>query len=230
MLDTTNVVDSIEVIDLEPQGPCTALFPPVDTIITSHSSWTKTNFSSRIGMFQQDTIDEGDIVMLGNSLTEQGGNWSNKLGVSDAKNRGISGDNTDGVLARLNELICRNPSTVFLMIGTNDLWTSYTAEKIAAQIHLIGTTLKQELPDTHVVIQTIMPAAHGNDKKAKLLAINDLLRGFDERIYSLEDTHLHMSNEEGDLPQAYTTDGVHLNEAGYTKWASFLKEIIAAHN
>ncbi|MEQ9298486.1 MAG: GDSL-type esterase/lipase family protein [Cyclobacteriaceae bacterium] len=218
-----------EATDPTPDEPigmdmCDQLYPPLDTVITSHTNFAKGHYPKRIQQFQQDTIAPGDVVMLGNSLTEQGGNWGAKLGISSVKNRGISGDNTDGVMARLNELLCNEPSTVFLMIGTNDLWVNYSADKVAGNIDQIATALMDELPETRVIVQTIMPLAAGHEKQDKLIAINNLLLGMDARPYELADTHTAMSNEAGDLPQEYTTDGVHLTVAGYSKWVELLTE------
>lgn len=216
----------IDEIDNEPINQtekCTKRYPPLDTVITSHTAFTRTNYPARIKVFQADTIEAGDVVMLGNSLTEQGGNWSSRLGQPNVKNRGIAGDNTDGVLARLNELICGKPSTIFVMIGTNDLFISYSAERVAANIKAIGAILAQELPTSKVIVQTIMPLAAGNDKKAKLLAINELLRSDEDPAYILLDTYQHMANEAGDLPETFTHDGVHLTSDGYAKWIELLK-------
>jgi len=115
--------------------PVTCLFEfPIDTLIETHSTWTQSHYVERLEDFMLDTINEGEIVMLGNSLTEQGGNWSSKIGARNVRNRGISGDNTDGVMARLGELICARPSVVFVMIGTNDLWTSQRSDMVAEKI------------------------------------------------------------------------------------------------
>lgn len=213
------------VIEANPD-PCSELFPPSDTVIATHTDFTKTNYPARIKVFQADTIDEGDIVMLGNSLTQEGGNWNIKLSVTNAKNRGISGDNTDGVMARLNELTCRAPSIVFMMIGTNDLWVNYSAEKVAANIHTIGTLLSDSLPDSKIILQTIMPLAVGNSSKSKLVSINDFLKTYESAQYQLVDTYNHMANEEGDLPAEYTYDGVHLTTEGYAHWLVLLKEYL----
>lgn len=210
------VIDSLEVDN------CASLFPPEDTVIVSHTNFTKTNYPARIKVFKADTIDEGDIVMLGNSLTQEGGNWNIKLDVTNAKNRGISGDNTDGALARLNELICRKPSVVFMMVGTNDLFLSYSPEKVAHNIDTIGTILSTELPQARIIVQTIMPLGAGHNKKSKVLEINNLLKAIDGSTYELLDTYEHMANEAGDLPEEYTYDGVHLTAEGYSLWSGFL--------
>ena len=166
-------------------------------------------------------------MRLGNSLTEQGGNWNIKLGKTNVKNRGIAGDNTDGVLARLNELICRKPSAVFIMIGTNDLFISYSAEKIALNIDSIGSILTSELPDAKIVVQTVMPLGAGNSKKTKLLAINSQLKAFESTPYTIIDTYQHMANEAGDLSENYTYDGVHLTNEGYEKWVELIRANLA---
>ncbi len=206
---------------------CMKLYPPLDTVIASHTTFTRSNYAARIRVFMADTIDQGDFVMLGNSLTEKGGNWNTKLERINVKNRGIAGDNTDGVLARLNELICRKPSTVFIMIGTNDLFLSYSPERIKDNIDSIGSFLASKLPESEIIVQTIMPLGSGHDKKSKLISINDLLKGIKNREYELLDTYQHMADENGDLPAAYTYDNVHLSPAGYTKWIGLIRSKIA---
>lgn len=213
----------LEKPNMEPDPVCGELFPPLDTVILTHSTFAKGHYPERIKIFQNDTIAEDDIVMLGNSLTEQGGSWGTKLDVENVKNRGIAGDNTDGVMARLNEVICRKPSVVFIMIGTNDLFTGYKPSKISQNIDSIGTLLSFKIPEAKIIVQTIMPLGSGHDKKSKLLEINRLLSSFMDREYELLDTYQHMANEAGDLPEEYTYDGVHLTPAGYAHWSTLLK-------
>lgn len=202
------------------------LYPAPDTVISTHTAFAKTHFRNRIDYFRRDSIPEGSIIMLGNSLTEEGGNWASRLNHTPIVNRGIKGDNTDGIKARLGELICASPKAVFLMIGTNDLWTSYSSQKIAEQIHEIGFSLAQELPLSKVIVQTIMPLGAENEKKSKVLAINESLRAYDSTNYILIDTFEHMADENGDLPAQFTTDGVHLTSQGYGHWAVLLNEYI----
>ena len=49
------------------------------------------------------------------------GSWSEIFQNPNIKNRGISGDVTEGILYRINEITESQPLQVFLMIGTNDL-------------------------------------------------------------------------------------------------------------
>ena len=61
-----------------------------------------------------------EIVFLGNSITARG-NWSEWFNNKRIINRGISGDRTDGVLYRLDEVISSKPKKIFLLIGVNDI-------------------------------------------------------------------------------------------------------------
>lgn len=202
------------------------LYPPSDTIITSHNEWTQTHYKERISEFKKDSIYPGSIVMLGNSLTEQGEDWSKLLDIERVKNRGIAGDNADGLSVRLGEIICASPKSVFIMIGTNDLWINYSVKEVGANINGIADSLAEALPKTEVYLQTIMPLGNNHDKADRLQEINQELRSFNNRKYKLIDTFESMANEDGYLNSNLTTDGVHLTSAGYEKWAEFLRTFV----
>jgi lysophospholipase L1-like esterase len=201
------------------------LYPPADTLIASHGEWIQSNFKNRINAFRQDSIYANSVVMLGNSLTEKGGNWSERFNRDRVSNRGIAGDNADGVLARLGELICAEPISIFIMIGTNDLWTNYSVELVAAKIENIGNLLAESLPKSNIYIQTIMPIEEGHNRTFRLKQINNLLRSVENPLYTLIDTFSEMAVDDA-LPANYTTDGVHLTEEGYNKWVSILMPFI----
>lgn len=74
----------------------------------------------RMEKFKKEPVVPGKIIFLGNSITE-GGKWRQLLKDSTVINRGIAGDNTFGVLARLDELVKLKPASLFVLIGTNDL-------------------------------------------------------------------------------------------------------------
>lgn len=212
-------------IDNDIDIPCDlVLYPPADTVIVSHTAWTREHYQVRIAEFKQDPINPNSIVMLGNSLTEQGGDWGERLDQEMVSNRGIAGDNSDGLRARLGEIICAKPIAVFVMIGTNDLWTSYSENEVASKINDIGSYLAENLNDSKIYIQTIMPIGEGNDRNNRLRNINASLKSFEQTNYILIDTWELMSDMNGYLASNLTTDGVHLTETGYNKWVEILKE------
>lgn len=230
--DSEEVAMKVEEEKGEPDSittnPCGyALYPPLDTVITSHTSWAKLNYPKRLAIFKNDTILPTNIVMLGNSLTEQGGNWSFKIGNDEkVNNRGIAGDNCDGALARLGEITCAKPKSVFVMMGTNDLWTNYTVEEVGNKINRIGTILADSLPESTIYVQTLMPLGKDHEKTQRLNSINAAINTYENTAYKLIDTYSAMADADGVLSAEFTTDGVHLTPAGYEKWVTFLKSFI----
>ncbi|HPQ96908.1 MAG TPA: GDSL-type esterase/lipase family protein, partial [Thiolinea sp.] len=62
------------------------------------------------------------------------------------KNRGIGGDDTGGVLGRLDEVVRSRPDKIFLMIGTNDLSAGKSVEQIIANYRLILRRIREASP------------------------------------------------------------------------------------
>jgi hypothetical protein len=77
-----------------------------------------TFYQQRSSLFRLLPQSKGDIMFLGNSITN-GNEWDELFNDASIKNRGISGDATLGVLNRLDEVTARKPGKVFLLIGIN---------------------------------------------------------------------------------------------------------------
>ena len=202
------------------------LYPAPDTTVRYHSTWTKTHYPERIAAFQQRPLQGHDIVMFGNSLTEQGGDWGQRLGEGTVKNRGIAGDVTAGVLRRLGEIGYYQPTAVFLEIGINDLFNDQsTPDYVAGTIRAIASALRQASPRTRVYVQTILPTT--TEKLVpKIKQTNELLRRGAGKDYRLVDTHRLFADEHDLMKKELTRDGVHLTEAGYQRWAAHLKRYV----
>ena len=69
--------------------------------------YAKEHHQKRLAAFRSDPIVKGKIIFLGNSITEFG-DWQKLLNDTTVVNRGIAGDNTFGVLARLDDVINRD--------------------------------------------------------------------------------------------------------------------------
>ena len=102
-----------------------------------------TFYYQRATLFEALPTSKSDIIFLGNSITN-GGEWAELLGNPHAKNRGISGDTTNGVLDRLHVITAGKPSKVFLLIGTNDLSGGLSVDSIAKNIETIVKRIKKE--------------------------------------------------------------------------------------
>ncbi len=204
-----------------------SLYPKDSLIITYHTEWAKKHYPERIKEFKKNPLKENDIIFLGNSITEQAGDWGKRLGWANVKNRGISGDVTEGVLQRLDEIIYVKPKAVYLLIGINDIFNnSSTPAYVANNILVIMMTIRKKSPDTKLFVQTILPTDNPTIKE-KIQDTNDLLKKqAGTGTYILLDTHELFADSFDMMKEAYTTDGVHLNEAGYSVWVNFLKNLL----
>src|SRR5277367_6465230 len=82
--------------------------------------YAKKHYAKRVALFKSEPVKKGRIIFLGNSIMEFG-NWQKLLNDSTIINRGIAADNTFGVLDRLDDVIIRQPSKLFIKIGINDI-------------------------------------------------------------------------------------------------------------
>ena len=211
------------------------LYPNIGTEIMFQPEWAKKLYYDRIEVFKQDTLRFNQIVFLGNSITEGGKDWNEKFGIVGISNRGISGDSTDGVIARLNEIIHFSPKAIFLLIGINDIYNELTpsTDYIANNILKIIKRINQELPETKIFLQTILPVEK-EVYKEKIIAVNGIIKSFiSQSKFEIIDLYSIFVNEEGKMKQELSYDGVHLNDKGYSVWVDHIKPTVlnlANHN
>ena len=201
-----------------------------------HDEWGKNNYNKLLSQFNLSPLNNRDIIFLGNSITAEGKDWSSRLDNSIIRNRGIGGDTTDGVLARLGEIIDSNPTAVFLLIGINDLYNN-TIEKpsesyIADNIINIAKKIKSNSSNTKVYIQTLLPISKKKSYKyydlynQSIKRINKIIIENQQKgLYSVIDLHSLFVDNKGQLRSDLTYDGLHLNEQGYLVWPDFVKPI-----
>lgn len=193
------------------------------------------HFSERLEDFSEAPLNCREIVMLGDSLTELHV-WNEAVANNLVlRNRGISWDTSDGLLLRLDEIIAIRPRAVFLLIGTNDLWSGNSPETTASNILKIADRIRTQSPGSLIFVQTIFPVTGaplnwGAAPNKKVRTINALLKSESDKAgYTLLDTYALMVDRNGFLNAAYTTDGVHLNERGYDVWSALVSDALARH-
>lgn len=171
----------------------------------------------------------GQIVMLGNSITAEC-EWRELLQHDAVINRGIIGDGTFDILARLTPIIESKPKKIFLLIGVNDL-LFHPLSTIAENYEKIVKRIKSETPDTELYLESILPVH--NDLRRNGLK-NDDINALNGQIFELSkkynavyiDLASKLKNREGGLREEFSLDGVHLNGKGYTILGENLREYI----
>jgi lysophospholipase L1-like esterase len=183
--------------------------------------------------FEVDPSPSHPVVFLGDSIT-YGGDWGDLFPDSPTENRGIGGDSTLGLLNRLDQVIALKPSQIFLMIGTNDLCYNRPIPDIIANYRKILNRFHDELPDTEVYVQSVLPF---NDQlfPARKLRTNENIVKLNGEIRKLAgefgltyiDLTPALAGADGRLPAEYTSDGLHLSRAAYYVWRDQIKPLVA---
>jgi lysophospholipase L1-like esterase len=188
------------------------------------------HYRSRLEQFRKEKGSTGKIIFIGNSITE-GGNFRKLVGDS-VINRGIGGDITFGVLNRLEEATRFRPSKMFILIGVNDLSKHIPENVILQNVFTIVNLVHSQSPTTVVFVQSILPVnpgvkdfPKGYDVNESLERINRELANMQKRVkYTFVDLSRSFADADGLMDVKYTTDGLHLNPAGYGRWIKILKE------
>jgi lysophospholipase L1-like esterase len=194
------------------------------------SSYIHAHYEKRMEIFNHLPKEKGGIVFLGNSITEQGF-WNELLPRKVIHNRGIGGDNTFGVLARLDQIIDIKPEKIFLLIGINDIARGLPTATISNNIYRILSQLTDQLPHTSIIIQSVIPinenllqADYLKNKKEKISELNKEIKKL-ASLFEIPYVDLHplFANEAGELNKNFTNDGVHILPPGYLQWMELLK-------
>lgn len=207
------------------------LFPESNLEIKYHDEWGAKNYKHVINNFKKNPLKFNQIVFLGNSITAEGGNWGEKLNYTNIRNRGIAGDVTDGVLARIDEIIYFKSKAVFLLIGINDLWNFSpgipSTKYISNNILKIAKEIKKGSPETQVYVQTILPTAKSIFVES-INKINNTIKSKSSKFnFTVIDLHSHFENNDGLIKKELTTDGIHLNSKGYRVWTEIVRPLIS---
>lgn len=199
----------------------------------SQEKWDSThrpnNFALKWEQFKSYPNSSNDIIFLGNSITA-GADWVELVENHNARNRGISGDNTFGLLERMDEIVDGKPAKIFILIGINDIARNFPDTVIVANYKRMIDIIKTESPSTKIYFQTILPVndefpskSHFN-KDDHINAVNEMMRQLCKKEnVTLIELNQFFRDENLKLDRKYTYDGLHLNAKGYHQWSTVLK-------
>lgn len=187
-------------------------------------------YKEQVAKFAADPITKKDIVFLGNSITA-GTDWAKLLGMPNAKNRGISGDITYGVLERLDQVIAGKPSKVFILIGINDISRNIPDSLILRNYKSMISRIRAGSKKTNIYFYTLLPVNaafqkfknhYGKDEH--ILWLNSAIKELAAKKVTVIDLYTHFLDNENHLKAELTHDGLHLKPEGYLVWAEVLKK------
>jgi GDSL-like lipase/acylhydrolase family protein len=184
----------------------------------------KLGYDARVSKFESYPINTGDIVFLGDSITE-GGSWHEMFPGVPVKNRGIGGDTTEGVIARIHQITDGRPSKVFLLIGTNDLGYSEPINTVVENINIIVSSIQDNSAETEIFVQSILPRAARYRERVEVLnaAVKKSIEG---KARWIDLYPLFLDRDDGSIRNDLSIDELHLMGKGYVLWQQAIQPLI----
>jgi lysophospholipase L1-like esterase len=147
-----------------------------------------------------------------------------KKGLDDVevtfKNSGMNGDTTRGMLERLDaHVFSSKPDYVIVWGGINDLMMLRPPEEAFANLAKIYEKARDA--GVRVIACTLTPIMNYNEVKRRIIELNDMIKRYcDPHGIPVADLFKATADNSGELREAFSSDGVHLSNAGYQRVAN----------
>ena len=176
--------------------------------------------------------DHGSVVFFGDSITQGWGvDFRGKFTGMKLANRGIGGDTTRGMLIRVKEdVLALNPAAIVLLLGTNDIEVGLDPDVIGRNFKKILAAIKANSPSVPIILCRIFPSSAERSRPRETIErVNALYEAAvkgDPQVTVL-DTWTLFADKSGNADPQWFKDLLHLNVAGYDRWALALYPIFA---
>ncbi|MBQ7358082.1 MAG: hypothetical protein IJW65_05025 [Clostridia bacterium] len=166
---------------------------------------------------------EIDVAFLGDSLTD-GYDVAKYYPQYKTANRGIGGDTTVGLEARLDVSVYElKPKVAVMLIGANNM------QSMMENYEDILNGFKENIPDTEIVLISLTSMGGDWGRNNQLAAYNNVKIKLLAEKYGYEFVDMYsalMNIETGEIYDEYTTDGGHLTPAGYEVFTRELTPVL----
>lgn len=169
---------------------------------------------------------EVDVVFLGDSHTA-GGNFQKAFPHVKSINFGYIGEDTKGMLRRVEAVAVVQPKKIFLMTGINGLKNQSLLDFefwYAALLDSIHTAV----PQAALYIESILPVTASSNycDNIKIREANDIIKNI-AAVRQLVYIDLHKAYAVcGVLPEEMSYDGLHLTSEAYNIWYNMIRKYI----
>jgi lysophospholipase L1-like esterase len=195
------------------------------------------HYTQRVQEFREQNQIFQHVVLVGDSITEgfdvqkyfPNHRILNRGIGADVIGNGLPVDDKRGVLKRMDESFfdC-SAHDVFLLIGINDLGDNHTPETMETGYRDILQQAKTRAPLVKVHVQSVLPT-RGNFAKhnANVNDFNTRLQKLaNEFGYDYIDLHSKMTDDNGELKEEFTADGLHLKDPAYKIWKAEIERTL----
>lgn len=179
----------------------------------------------RLQQYSYSPLHNGDIIFVGTSITE--GLPIELFTFEKIKNRGISWNRLDHIIARMPDLLKAHPKKMFLEAGINDYRYGDSISIIINKYKKLVNLIKQQSPTTIIYVQSCLPTYGSfSNLNPAILRLNSCLKALcKETAIAYIDVHSQIL-QDGHLTEDYTSDGLHPNLNGYKSWAAIIDSLV----
>ena len=182
----------------------------------------------------QISVLEPDIIFIGDSIVEYYP-FQELLGIAKTiVNRGIRGYQTRLLLENLDAHLYGDAvDQIVLLIGTNDIGKDVPMNESLDNLERVIQSIAREYPLSQIKVLSILPVNEGEKyKQTVYIRTNEKIREWNQAYEALASAYMQvdfvpiydsLTDSEGQLKSAYTTDGLHLSVAGYQALSDALK-------
>ena len=182
----------------------------------------------------QISVLEPDIIFIGDSIVEYYP-FQELLGTAKTiVNRGIRGYQTGLLLDNLDAHLYGDAvDQIVLLIGTNDIGKDIPMNDALNNLERVIQSIARDYPLSQIKLVSILPVNEGEDyKQTVYIRTNEKIREWNQAYEALASAYMQvdfipiydsLTDSEGQLKSAYTTDGLHLSVAGYQALSDALK-------
>ena len=185
----------------------------------------------------QISLLEPDMIFIGDSIVEY---YPLQELLGTAKtivNRGIRGYQTGLLLDNLDAHLYGDAvDQIVFLIGTNDIGKDIPMNDALDNLEGVIQLLNRDYPLSQIKLLSILPVNEGEEyKQTVYIRNNEKIREWNQAYEALASAYMQvdflpiydsLTDSEGQLQSAYTTDGLHLSVAGYQALSEALKEYL----
>ena len=183
------------------------------------------------------SVIEPNIIFIGDSIIEYYP-LQELLGTSKTiVNRGIRGYQTGLLLDNLDAHLYGDAvDQIVLLIGTNDIGKDVPMTETLNNLESVIQSISRDYPLSQIKLVSILPVNESeNFKQIVYIRTNEKIKAWNQAYQELASAYMQVEyvsvfekllDQEGQLKEEYTTDGLHLSVSGYHILSEALKDYI----
>ena len=189
---------------------------------------------ARLAQSQPDLLFVGDSITANWNAPAGGAVWNQVYAPRNAAQAGVFGDETQGLLWRLDHTALANlsPKLVVLLIGTNNLTEGDSPADVAAGVQAVLQTLERNYPGAKILLMGVLPRGAAADdplREAAAAANTSIASLADGQRVDSVDLWPALLYPDGTFQPGVMLPGlIHLDTIGYQKWAAAIEPLVRA--